>query len=453
MLKRVYYLGFLLLTAKPVWSQLGSTPFEMPATQANESQMLTPPPVSAEGYPTTVGSEMRSNYLAAGLTFNTAYNDNVLAGDSTTPVSDFIYTISPTIAVNQTTSRQHLALTYSPGFTFYQKTSTLNAANQNAAANFQYRLSPHTTISLNDSFQKSSNAFDQLYPASGGVISGPSQTSPAAAVAPFADQLSNTANVGVSHQFSMNRMVGVSGIIAENNYPNPAEASGLYNSNSFGGSVFYSQRLSNMQYVGVTYQYVRSQSNPVNAQANPANAPTEVQTHTLLPFYTIYFSPTLSFSLSGGPQYSDAIQLPSSRFSSWTPSVTASIGWQKSHTNFVAAYSRTITGSSGLAGATNSNSANASARWQITRTWTVGSAANYTNNKNVTPFSSSFNPGGYTVSGTVSVQHSMSEHLKAELGYARLHQSYSGIAVISNAPDSNREFISVTYQFTRPLGR
>ena len=52
-------------------------------------------------------------------------------------------------------------------------------------------------------------------------------------------------------------------LLTENNYPNPAEASGFYNSNSLGGSVFYSHRLSSTQYVGVTYQYLRSQSNPV----------------------------------------------------------------------------------------------------------------------------------------------------------------------------------------------
>jgi len=46
--------------------------------------------VSAEGYPTIVGSQMRSNYLAAGFTFSTAYNDNVLTGNSATPASDFI---------------------------------------------------------------------------------------------------------------------------------------------------------------------------------------------------------------------------------------------------------------------------------------------------------------------------------------------------------------------------
>ncbi len=41
----------------------------------------------------------------------------------------------------------------------------------------------------------------------------------------------------------------------------------------------------------------------MTAQANPVNAQTEVQTHTLLAFYTIYLNPTLSLSLSGGPQY------------------------------------------------------------------------------------------------------------------------------------------------------
>jgi hypothetical protein len=451
MLTRVY-LGLVLLTATPVWSQLGSTPFEMPATPADETQMLTPPPVSAEGYPTTVGSQMRSNYLAGGLIFNAAYNDNVLPGDSSTPVSDFIYTILPTIALNKMTPRQQLALTYSPGFTFYQHTGALNAANQAAALNFQYRMSEHTTIILNDFFQKSSNVFDQLYPPSGGVISG-SQSPSAEVVAPYADRLNNTANVGFTYQFSRNRMIGAGGVVTESNYSNPSQAPGLYNSNALGGSVFYSQRLSSTQYIGVTYQYLRSQEDPVNAQANPVNAQTSVQTHTLLPFYTIYLNPTLSISISGGPQYLDAAQYPSPSVRSWTPSAMASIGWQRSHTNFVASYARTVTGNVGLPGAFDSNTTNASVRWQIARTWSTGIAGSYFINKNVTQSFSQSNPGGHTVSGTVSVQHSISEHLRAELGYSRLHQSYSGVAVISNAPDSNREYISLSYQFSRPLGR
>jgi hypothetical protein len=415
--------------------------------------MLTPPPVSAEGYPTTVGSQARSNFLAAGFTLNTAYNDNVLVGEGTNPIGDFIYTISPTIALNKTTPRQNLVLTYSPGFTFYQRTSSLNTTGQNAAVSFQYRPSQHTTITLGDSFQKSSNAFDQLYPSSGGAISGSSQTQGVGVVAPYANQLHNTANVGLSYQFSSNGMIGASGTVAESSYPSPAEATGFNNSNSLGGTVFYSRRLSNKQYFGAAYQYSGSQSSPVNNQTNPANTQIQVRTHTLLAFYTIYLNPKLSLSLSGGPQYTNVSQPPSPATNSTTPSVTASIGWQRSHTNFVASYSRTVTGDSGLLGAYNSNSAAASARWQVTRTWTAGSAVNYSNSTNVTPSFPSSNPGGETISGTVLIQHSMSEHLNMELGYARLHQSYSDIAVISAAPDSNREYISISYRLMQPLGR
>ena len=129
------------------------------------------------------------------------------------------------------------------------------------------------------------------------------------------------------------------------------------------------------------------------------------------------------------------------------------MGWQGRHTNFAASYSRTVSGGGGLVGAFHSNTANASARWQLARTWYVGSGASYSIYKNVTPFFFLASPGGHTVSGTVSVQHPISERFNVELGYSRVHQSYNGIALISNAPDTNREFISVSYQFARPLGR
>jgi len=152
MLIRVCF-GLALLAATPVWSQLEATPFEMAPTPSDNSRMLIPPPVSGVAYPTTVGSQTRSNYLAGGFVFSTAYNDNVVAGGSTVPVGDVIYSILPTITLNQNTVRQQLALTFSPGFTFYQHTSALNAANQSAALDFQYRLSPHTTIRFGSSIQ------------------------------------------------------------------------------------------------------------------------------------------------------------------------------------------------------------------------------------------------------------------------------------------------------------
>jgi hypothetical protein len=446
-------LSLALLTAIPAWSQALPTATGGTDIPDDDSRMQTPPPVNGEAYPTTVGSETRANYLAAALTLNTAYNDNVLGGGSTSPVGDVTYSIFPTLTIDQTTSRQHRMLTYSPGFTIYQHTSSLNEADQNAALNFKYLLTEHTAITLGDSFQKSSNVFNQSYPLSGGAISGSAQSPQIGVVAPFADRLTNTATAGLSYQFSKNSMIGGSGIATQLNYPNPAEASGLGDSSSRGGSAFYNQRLSSTQYMGVTYQYSASKSNPVNTQAISGTAQTGVQSHSISPFYTVYLSPTLSMSLSGGPAYIDATQSSSSRFRSWTYSAMASVGWQGSHTSFVASYSRAVAESVGLLGAFDANSANASARWQLARTWTVASAASYVINKNATIVDSSSSSGGHSVSGDVSIQHSMSENLRLDIGYLRLHQSYSGIAVISSAPDSNREYISVSYLFTRPLGR
>jgi hypothetical protein len=237
-------------------------------------------------------------------------------------------------------------------------------------------------------------------------------------------------------------MIGVSGTFTNLHYPNPAEVPGLYDSTSRGGSAFYNHRLSKKHYLGASYRYSRFLAGQ-----------SETQTHTIFVFYTIYLKPALSLSISGGPQHFDVAQSPFPPSSAWSPAVTASMGWQERHTNFAASYSRMVTGGGGLLGAYHSSSANASARWQLARTWNVGAAASYSIYKNVNAFSFFASPGGHTVSGTVSVQHPISGHFNAELGYSRVHQNYGDIALISNAPDTNREFISISYQFARPLGR
>jgi hypothetical protein len=131
----------------------------------------------------------------------------------------------------------------------------------------------------------------------------------------------------------------------------------------------------------------------------------------------------------------------------------ASIGRQGAHTNFAASYSRTVSGGGGLLGAFTSSSASASATWQFARAWSVASSANYQLRTNVSPASVSIEKGGHSVSGSISIERSLGEHFRANLGYQRLHQTYSSIAAIASNPDSDREFISITYQFKRPLGR
>jgi hypothetical protein len=269
-------------------------------------------------------------------------------------------------------------------------------------------------------------------------------------VPPVADRLSNNADAEISYQFARMSMVGASGTFTNLHYPDPAEVPGLYDSSSKGGSAFYNHRLSKKNYLGVQYQYSRILAFPVGPQF-------DTQTHTLFLFYTVYFKPTLSLSLSGGPQRYEASQGSLFDSHSWSPAVNASLGWRGRFTTFAASYSRTVSGGGGLVGAFESNSATASARWQMARMWSIGTAASYAIYKNVltsVPASVGINTqGGHSIAGTVSLQHPIGQHFNAELGYTRMHQSYSGITVVSVAPDTNREYISISYRFNRPLGR
>lgn len=436
----------MLATGVALWSQVNPAPDAATPPPTVEDRMQTPPPVSGAAYPTTYAAEQRSNYLRGGLTFSTAYSDNVLGGTSSSPVSDVSYSIFPNIALDQTTPRLHWVLSYSPGFTFYQRESSRNQDNQIAAIDFSYRLSPHVTLSLRDSFQKSSSFLDQPDLAAAATVTGGTQGIGISVIAPLADQLNNNGNAEITYQFSAHAMIGASGTFTNLHYPDPSQVPGLFDSSSQGGSAFYTHRLSKKHYIGATYQYQRVVAYPVGAQS-------ETQTQAVLAFYTFYPQPKLSLSFSGGPQHSDVGQalLPSAQ--QWSPAVTAGIGWQARHTSLAASYSRTVSGGGGLLGAYHSNSANLTLRQQLSQNWNAQASGAYSINKTVTPLFSLGNPGGHSISGSASIQRTLGQHLSAEAGYMRLHQSYGNIAAISTAPDTNREWITISYQFVRPLGR
>lgn len=436
----------LLFVAVPVWSQVNDNGTSA-TSSTDDARMLTPPPVSGTAYAAIPESQERSNYLRAGVTFTTAYTDNVLGGETAKPVGDAEYSVLPSIALDATTPRTHSVFTYAPGFTMYQHINGRNETDQNASVDVQYRLSPHVTASVQDAFHKTSNVFNQPDPLSATPVYGSAQAPIVAVVAPIADMLTNSANAQVTYQFSRMGMIGASGTFTNLHYPDPSEVPGLYDSSSRGGAAFYSHRLSKKHYIGTQYQYSRILAFPVGPQF-------ETQTHTLFLFYTIYLKPTLSLSFSGGPQHYQAVQSSLVNSQSWSPAATASLGWQGRRTTFAASYARTVTGGGGLLGAFESNIGTLSARWQMARTWNIGTAGSYANNKNILPaFAGASGENGHSVSGTVSLQHPIGKYFDSELGYTRLHQTYSGISLFSLAPDTNREFVTISYHFNRPLGR
>jgi hypothetical protein len=407
--------------------------------------MATPAPVSGEGYSMGFTSETRSNFLRGGLVFTTAYDSDVTVGTNGQPVGDESYSIWPTISLDETRSRFHLTLSYSPGYTFYQNTSSLNSANQNFAVGFKYRLSPHVTLSLRDSFQKTSSILNQANPGSENTVSGSVFVPNDSVIAPIADVLTNNANATLSYQFSANGMIGASGNFTNLHYLNATQVTGLFDSSSRGGSAFYNHRLSRMHYIGATYQYQTFFSYLSGGQS-------ETQTQSILLFYTLYFKPTLSLSLFGGPQYSNTQQLGLPSSQSWSPADGASFGWQGKVTSAAVSYSQAISGGGGLVGAVHYYGISASVRRQFTRTLSAAISANYANNQ-VLDALPGYNNSGHTVSGNASLQRQIGRNLNAGVQYTRVHQSYNDVPALSLTPDHNRVAGTISYQFSRPLGR
>lgn len=434
-------LSLALLVAIPAWSQALPT-----ATGGSDSGAPISPMVSGQNLPSTTRSEARSNYLDCELMLRTSYYDNLLASFGSQPISDVAYSISPSIEFDKSTPRWHQTWSYRPGFTLYQRTTSRNDADQNAGVDVDYRLTEHITLSGKDNFQKTSNIFNQSFSLADAPISGAPPSSPAKAIAPFAAELTNAASAELTYQFSANETVGATGTGTIFNYPDQAESPGLYNSNSVGGSAFYNRRLISGQSIGVNYQHVR-----VNGQS--AIGQLEIQTNTLYLFYTATPGEGLTLSVSAGPQHYNYAQSPLPLSSALTLAVTTSVGWQGQRTSLAANYSRTVTAGAGQQGALSSNTSSVVAYWQLERTWSVGSTATYAIYKNVTPVSLLSGQGGHSISGLVFLDHSLSDHFRAQLGYQRLHQTYNGIAAIAADPDVDGAFISLSYQLSRPLGR
>ncbi len=429
------------------------SPSDEPSQSAGthpEDQMQVPPPVAVQSYPMTFTSEGRSNYLRYGLSFTTGYMDHV-QGYGTVGGSDETYSVAPVIAIDTKTGRLQFVATYAPGFTLYQHTSALNESDHNASLKFQYRFSPHVTFSAENAFVKSSNIFSQQNLGPSLSPSGAPETSNVSVIAPFADRISNTGSAGINYQFSLNGMIGASGTFTFLDYPNPSQVPGLYNSRSSAGSAFYTHRISKMHYVGVTYQHQRLLAYPVEGQS-------KTQTDAVLLFYTLYPASHFSISLFGGPQYSDtfsaAMLLPTApkNMVSWNPAAGASLNWQGKLTSVALSYSHLISPGWGLSGAVLADSGNAALRRQLGNSLSAAVQAGYARTQEINS-STSGSSSGHSLSGTASLFRPIGQHLDVQLGYSWLHQTYSQVAALAAAPNTNRVFVSLSYQFLRPLGR
>jgi hypothetical protein len=120
--------------------------------------------------------------------------------------------------------------------------------------------------------------------------------------------------------------------------------------------------------------------------------------------------------------------------------------------SFALSYTHIISSGGGLVGAVQLDSATLSARQQITRTLSATVSGGYAQNDVIgSPLLGLYS--GHSIAGTTSLQQMIGQHVNVHFGYTRLHQNYSNIQVLSATPTTNRVSVSISYQFSKALGR
>jgi hypothetical protein len=374
-----------------------------------------------------------------------------MLGSSEHRVGDVSYLVFPTLDITETRERWTLNFGYSPGFTVNQKVNERNQSAHDLHLLFGYRLSPHVSLQLRDSFNKSTTLFSSAMPSSAeqpAPIQGPNTS----LITPYANTTSNTSGLDLTYQFGRDSLVGVSGGYYFTNYENagtPGQSYGFIDTRSWNGDAFYAHRFAGRHWIGLTYNYQRLLFDP--------GYRTDVQRALL--FYSVTLSSHMSFSLWAGPERSMNL-VPSLTLAStpalvpvadksWYGAGGLTWTWQGTRTGLSLGYSQQISDGAGLAQAVRMQEGNAEVRRRLTQRWTTSVGALYASNNPLTvsalqPFKS--------LSGNAGFDYQMTEHLGLGLRYGRDQQKYAAI-VQSSAVNRNRVWFSISYSFTRPLGR
>lgn len=427
-----------------------------------EGQSYMASPITGQGGSLEYSSELtRSNYIRGGLGFTTTYDDNVLNTSDNT-LSDVSYAILPHIELDQTRGRLKWMLDYSGGVTLNQRLTSRNQGSHNAGLKFDYRLSPHVTLRLTDRFTDTTSFFttDNNFfgTPTGGVLQSPNSS----LITPLARQLGNFSEAGLDYQLGAGTIVGGSGSYYFTHFSDVTDGTGnsnsLLNTKSAQAQGYFNHRLTARNWGGLTYRFQRL---TFGSGINQTIA------HSILYYHTIYLQPTMTLSLFAGPEYTDVssqtvtqvIQLPFILVTStpvdhqsWSASGGATFAWQGRHTSMQAGFVRRVNDGGGVLGAVRMNSVDVAARRQLSAVSNLLVGATYAVNDSI-DFTTTPGSSIRGASGRIGYERLLAHNLNLAFGYARENQNQKSTGVPAADINHNRGWITLSYDFSRPLGR
>jgi hypothetical protein len=139
--------------------------------------------------------------------------------------------------------------------------------------------------------------------------------------------------------------------------------------------------------------------------------------------------------------------------SRWSVAGGASFSWQGKRTSVRASGVRKVSDGGGLLTAVDVTTGDGAVRRQVTRNSNVEFGFLYAGSHALDAGAATFFSDLKTVSGSLLWEQHLGRSFTASLGYARDYQQENGPTVTSLNVNHNRGWVTIGYQFDRPLGR
>jgi hypothetical protein len=433
----------------PAPALTGLAGIDAPTAEGDASDALPQIPSLLGGRGTSLAfpsEQGRSNYLRGGVNVGAAYDDNALLAPSD-GVGNAAYSVFPNIAIEQTLPRLRWSLGYAAGLTVNQRLSNNNQGSHDFNFESQFRLSPHVNLRVAEDFSLTSGVFDAGMGAGVQGAGGPNT----GLITPLAARRSSSTVVEANYHFALKDVVGASGSFYDLHYRDSAGTQTLVDTRTASGSAFWFHRLFRQDWAGLSYSFERLTFDPDG----------ETRVHSFMVVNTLSLAGKFTISGFVGPEYSDNHGLVAggpggvSQFSDWLVAGGVEGGWQSKRTSLVAGYSKRVNDGGGVLGAVRLQNVHSNFRRELFPGWAASFGAGYGQNRSLTlPVS-----GGATAVDTTSVSASLERNIGRSLGlrmgYAHDFQSQLGSGTPAQNFDAhrNRYFVTLSYQWAKPLGR
>jgi hypothetical protein len=381
-----------------------------------------------------------TNFVSVGIAMAGTYDDNAFS-DNRDKIGNVGYLVTPNISLRESRPRTDLILSYSPGFTFNQRTSPQYTAAHDLNFSVQYRLAEHVTARLREGLVYGATSFNAL---------GENQFEPGASVlhqsnlavvTPLEHRFASSSGADLIDQIAEKTMIGLSGNFARLHFLGGSASSSLLDNQTWGADGFYSTRVSSHSSLGLTYSYQNL--------ATLGSLGEHTNSNSGLIFYTLYPKPRVTLSFFAGPSYTTN-RLGSTTQSMWLVDGGATLGWQGARTNIQFSAIHNVSDGGGLTGAARTYSVNVVARRQFDHQFVGTVGLSYSENSVLANL-----PGNhfYAVDGTAGIEKTIRQRFAIGLIYGRNHQTFANSGALSNnLVDHNRAWVNVSYSFSHPLG-